>query len=66
MRHRSKFRTTRDIVIPKGNPVVFVAHAKQEVYRLANSIVRLNPDMIYEWSMSFDDAVLAGLIEKVE
>ena len=42
MRHRNRFRTTSDIVIPKGNPVIFVSHVKQEAYRLANALVRVD------------------------
>lgn len=64
--NRNKYRTTRDLTIPKGNNVVFVSHQRTEAYRLAHSIVRLNADMIYEWTMSFDDALAAGLIERVE
>jgi ABC-type molybdenum transport system ATPase subunit/photorepair protein PhrA len=64
--NRTRYRTTRDIVVPKGNNVIFVSHMRQDTYRLAHSIVRISPDMIYEWQMAFDDALASGLIEKVE
>jgi hypothetical protein len=60
-----RYRTTRDIVIPKGNIVVFVSRMKQDVARLALAIVSAGPDVHYEWSMNFDDALAAKWIEKV-
>ena len=59
------YRTTRDIVVPKGNRVIFVSHIRKEAYRLAQSLVSLKPDMLYTWEMDFEDALRAGLIEKV-
>lgn len=64
--NRSKYRTTKDILVPKGTHVVFVSHQKQEVYRLAQALVRISEEAIYEWHMNFDDAVREGLIEKIE
>lgn len=60
-----KFRTTRDILIPKGSPVVFVARMNKVVERTATAFVKAGPDMHYEWLMYFDDALAAGLIEEM-
>lgn len=62
----NKYRTTKDILVPKGTRVIFIGHIRHEAYRLAQALVGHGPDMQYEWQMSFDDALKAGLIEKVE
>ena len=62
----NRYRTTRDILVPKGSRVIFIKHVKQEAYRLAQALVGHGPDMQYEWTMSFDDALKAGLIEKID
>jgi hypothetical protein len=64
--NRNLYRLCKDVTIPKGNRVIFVSHQKVDAYRLAHSIVRVNPDMLFEWTMSFDDALACGLIEKIE
>jgi hypothetical protein len=62
----SRYRTTRDILVPKGTNVVYISQQKQHTYRLAQALIRFSEDMIYEWQMNFDDALRAGLIEKIE
>ena len=62
----NKYRTTKDIIVPRGTRVIFIRHIKQEAYRLAQALVGHGPDMQSEWTMSFDDALKAGLIEKIE
>ena len=60
-----KFRTTRDIVVPRGTNVVYVHRMKMDVERVARVFIRAGEDMHYEWQMFWDDALRAGLIEKV-
>ena len=62
----NKYRTTRDILVPKGTRVIFINHIRQENYRLAQALVSPGPDLQYEWTMNFDDALREGLIEKVD
>jgi hypothetical protein len=61
----TKYRTTKDIVVPKGTHVVFVNHMRQDVVRAASAVVGVGKDMHYDWLMYFDDALESGLIEKV-
>lgn len=61
----TRYRTTRDILIPKGNHVIFISHIRQDAYRLAQSLVTLNADTQWTWEMDFDSAIKAGLIEKI-
>lgn len=61
-----KYRTTRDIVVPKGSRVVYVGRMKKDMSRLATALVRWDHDKVYEWIMHFDDALEAGLIEEVK
>lgn len=61
-----KFRTTRDIIVPKGSNVVYIGRMKQEVTRLAHAFVKAGPDIYYEFLMNFDDALELGWIEEIE
>jgi hypothetical protein len=61
-----RYRTTKDILVPKGTNVIYVSKQKQHSYRLARALIRISHDMIYEWQMDFDDALRARLIEKIE
>ena len=61
-----KFRTTKDILIPAGTNVVYVARMKQDVVRMAQAIVKAGPHQHYEWLMHFDDAVSRKLIEEIK
>lgn len=63
--HR-RFRTTKDIVVPKGSPVVYIGRMKQDVERMVQVIVKAGPHKHFDWLMHFDDALEAGLIEEVE
>lgn len=61
-----KYRLTQDIVIPKGTRVIFIAHIRQEAYRQAQALISHSPYAQSEWQINFDEAIKAGLIEKVE
>lgn len=61
-----KYRTTRDIVVPKGSRVVYVGRMRKDMFRLATAMVRVDEDKLYEWLMQFDDALASGLIEEVK
>ena len=65
-RSRKKYKTSRDIVIPRGTTVVYVRQMKHEVMETAVALVTLDPLHSYEWMMSFDDALTSGLIEETE
>ena len=39
--NNSKYRTTKDIIIPKGSNVIFVSRMKQEATRKAQALVNL-------------------------
>ena len=60
-----KYRTTRDILIPKGTLIVYIHRMKKDVERVASAFVRAGPDRHYELTMFWDDALKANLIEKV-
>ena len=64
--NNSKYRTTKDIIIPKGSNVIFVSRMKQEATRKAQALVNLGGGRIYDWMMDFDAALEAGLIEEVK
>ena len=66
MKRGNRFRTTKDILVPKGTSVIFISHQKHEAYRQAQALVRVDADKLYQWNMAFDDAIAAGLIEKIE
>ena len=61
----NRYRTARDIVVPKGQIVVFVSKMRKEIERTALAVVNAGPDTQYEWTMYFDDALRSGLIEEV-
>ena len=66
MKHRQSVQDHQGHHDPQGNPCHLRGRTrKQEVYRLAQSLIRFRDDMLYEWHMNFDDAQRAGLIEKV-
>ena len=62
----NRYRTTKNILVPKGTRVIFISHIRQDAYRLAQALVNVNPDMQFEWTMNYDDAMTAGLIERVD
>ncbi|MET0651054.1 MAG: hypothetical protein ABWY63_00955 [Hyphomicrobiaceae bacterium] len=64
--NKRRFRTVKDILIPAGTRVVYIARMKQEVLRTAQVIVSAGPDKHYEWLMHWDDALENGLIEEVK
>ena len=59
------YRTAKDILLPKGNVVVYVHRMKKDVERTALAVVRAGEDMHWEFQMHWDDALRAGLIEEV-
>ena len=61
----NRYRIARDIIVPKGQIVVFVAKMKKDIERTALAVINAGPDMQYEWHMYFDDALRSGLIEEV-
>ena len=56
MKRGNRFRTTKDILVPKGTSVIFVSYQKHEAYRQAQALVRVDADKLYQWNMDFDDA----------
>jgi hypothetical protein len=61
-----RYRTARDVTIPKGTLVVYIHRMKKDVDRVANAFVRAGPEMYYELQMHWDDALRLGWIEKIE
>ena len=61
-----KYRTAKDIVIPKGHNVVFVGRMNHEIVEAVTALVNIGDDRIFDWYMFRDDALAAGLIEEIE
>ena len=61
----TRYRTTRDILVPKGTLVIFVSVMKQDIRRVAQALVKFGADAQYTWMMDFDDALDSKLIEKI-
>ena len=61
----NKYRTTKDIVVPKGTLVIFIAHMKQDIRRAAQALISHGKDRQYTWLMDFDEAIDSKLIEKI-
>ena len=60
-----RYRTTKDILIPKGHRVVFASRMKQDLLEMVAAVVAVGPDMHFDWLMARTDALEAGLIEEV-
>jgi hypothetical protein len=65
MLNPKKYRVAKDIVIPKGHSVQFINRMKQELLETVGIMVKVGPDMHFDWYMYRDDALAAGLIEEV-
>jgi hypothetical protein len=62
---RKKYRTTRDIVIPKGHTLIYASRMKHDVLETVMAVVSIGNDRHYDWFMARDDALAAGLIEEI-
>ena len=60
-----KYRTAKEIVIPKGHRVVFAGRMRQDLLEMVAAVVPVGPDMHFDWLMARTDALEAGLIEEV-
>jgi len=65
LRGNRAYRTAKDIVIPAGTRVVYVRQMRHEVTEMAIAMVTLGDFRSFDWLMSFDDAIVAGLIEEI-
>lgn len=61
-----RYRTAKEITIPKGQSVVSVSRMKHEIIDSALAVVRVGQDTHFDWFMSRIDALEAGLIEEYE
>ena len=61
-----KYRTAKDIVIPKGHRVIFVGRMKHDILEAVHAVISAGPDKHFDWFMGRDDALEAGLIEESE
>ena len=62
---KANYRTTRDIVIPAGTPIMYIRSMKHHVTHQASALVNIAPNMSFDWMMYFDDAFTIGLVEEI-
>jgi hypothetical protein len=59
------YRTTRDIVIPKGTKIVVVTSMKQHIVHAAMAVIAVGKHAHFDWLMYVEDALKEGLIEEI-
>lgn len=60
------YRTTKDIIIPKGTHVMAVTSMRQHVVHAAMAVIAVGKDAHFDWLMYVEDALREGLIEEVQ
>ena len=64
-RNQRRYRTAKEIVIPKGSSVVYVNKMNHVVTETALVMIVLEGDYSFDWMMQFQDAFASGLIEEI-